>query len=133
MSFQWSDMDSKYTMFEKNVDVFNKDGCFKIIELPEKNVINDLKNGADTVDENEQEEGSLKLNIKLANEDASNNVKEKDEDAENEEKMKQLKMAEQYQMMQQFEMMHKMRMVARMFQGNLTINNNQEQNFVADV
>ena len=126
-------MDSKYTMFEKNVDVFNKDGCFKIIELPEKNVINDLKNRADKVDENEQEEGSLKLNIKLANEDASNNVKEKDEDAENEEKMKQLKMAEQYQMMQQFEMMHKMRMVARMFQGNLTINNNQEQNFVADV
>ena len=91
MSFQWSDMDSKYTMFEKNVDVFNKDG-FKIIELPKKNVINDFKKEEDNFVENDQEEEkSLEPNINFSNKDVSNNAKEKVEDAENEEKMKKEK------------------------------------------
>ena len=96
MSFQWSDMDSKYTMFEQNVDVFNKDE-FKTIDLPEKHVINDFKNEADVGENEKEEKESLKLNLNLGNEDVSINVKEMDEEAENEEKMKQQKMAEQYQ------------------------------------
>ena len=71
-------------MFEKSFDVFIKDG-FKIIKLPEKHEINDLKKEGCSFDENtEEERENLKLNIKLENGDVSNNVKDKNDDAENE-------------------------------------------------
>ena len=32
MSFKWSENENKFTMFENNVDIFNKDGHFRMDE-----------------------------------------------------------------------------------------------------
>ena len=152
MSFKWSDLDSKFTMFDKNIDMFNKDGLFNIIELPGKemtntpqnidtNLIKDLEhkkvNTDDSITFFEPQQknnesnvpNKLKLDINLANEERS-----QPDDNMDDEKMKQQAMTAQYQMMQRFQMMNNMRRMSQMqmFQEKRNSEHDQENNCTYD-
>ena len=152
MSFKWSDLDSKFTMFDKNIDMFNKDGLFNIIELPGKemtntpqnidtNLIKDLEhkkvNTDDSITFFEPQQknnesnvpNKLKLDINLANEERS-----QPDDNMDDEKMKQQAMTAQYQMMQRFQMMNNMRRMSQMqmFQESRNSEYAQENNCTYD-
>ena len=148
MSFKWSDSDSKFTMFDKNIDMFNKDGLFNIIELPGKEMTNTPENFIKNIEHNKVKmddsikcvephqmsngnlvPNKLKLDINLANEERS-----QPDDNIDDERKRQDAMAAQYQMMQRFQVMNNMRRMSQMqmFQERRNSEYAQETNCTYD-